>query len=59
MAKTRKSVHYFRDGTKYRGAVHKMPDGSIHTGARHTAASKPVVHFKDLSQRSRTKAARR
>ena len=51
-----KGVHYFKDGKKYRGAVHKMPDGSIHSGARHTSASKPVVHFKDLSAAAKTKA---
>ena len=33
-----------------------MPNGSIHTGVRHTASSKPVVHFKDLSARAKKKA---
>ena len=38
----------------YTGKTHKMPDGSLHTGAKHTSASKPVFHFKDLSQKVRT-----
>lgn len=51
-----KRLHYFKTGRKHRGAVHKMGDGSIHTGARHTASSKPVVHFKDLSTAAKAKA---
>ena len=41
--------HYFKDGKEFKGAVHKMPNGSIHTGKTHTASSKRVFHFKDLS----------
>ena len=48
--------HYFKDGTEYKGAMHKMPNGSVHSGARHTANSKPLVHFKDLSARAKKKA---
>ena len=43
-------LHYFRDGTKYRGSIHKHKDGTIMTGARMTPASKKVVHFSDLSE---------
>ena len=47
--------HYFRTGVEYKGKVHKMPNGKIHTGAKHTASSKPVVHFKDLSATAKKK----
>jgi hypothetical protein len=45
--------HYFKTGKEFKGAVHKMPNGSIHTGKTHTASSKPVVHFKDLSTKAK------
>jgi|TARA_B100000035_G_scaffold237184_1_gene205440 hypothetical protein len=45
--------HYFKTGKEYKGAVHKMKDGKIHTGKTHTANSKVVVHFKDLSDRAK------
>ena len=54
-----KAVFYSRAGQKYSGPVHKMPDGSIHTGARHSAKSKPVVRFKDLSAAAKAKARKR
>ena len=41
--------HYLKTGKEFKGAVHKMPGGKIHTGKAHTASSKPVVHFKNLS----------
>jgi len=49
-------AHYFKDGTRHSGGVHKMADGSLHSGARHTKNSKPLVHFKDLSDRAKKKA---
>tara|TARA_Y100001972_G_scaffold66250_1_gene80797 strand:- start:851 stop:1030 length:180 start_codon:yes stop_codon:yes gene_type:complete len=49
-------AHYFRDGTKHTGASHKMPNGQLHSGSRHTANSKPLFHFKDLSDRAKKKA---
>ena len=54
-----KGLHYFKDGTKHRGAVHKMPNGQIHTGAKHTVSSRQVVHFGDLSDRAKQKARKR
>lgn len=54
-----KGLHYFKDGTKHRGATHKMPNGQMHTGAKHTASSKRVVHFGDLSDRAKQKARKR
>lgn len=48
--------HYFKTGKLHKGAVHKMPNGSIHTGKNHTASSKPVVHYKDLSATAKKKA---
>ena len=53
-----KGLHYFKDGTKYRGSTHKMR-GQIHTGAKHTASSKQVFHFGDLSDRAKQKARKR
>ena len=52
------TLHYFKNGKKYRGGVHKMPNGQIHTGTRHSAGSKQVVHFRDLSERAK-KVARK
>jgi len=51
-----KGIHYFSDGKKFRGAIHKMADGTLHTGARHTASSKRVFDFKDLSASAKRKA---
>tara|TARA_R110000772_G_scaffold244832_1_gene358240 strand:- start:254 stop:424 length:171 start_codon:yes stop_codon:yes gene_type:complete len=48
--------HYLKNGTEHKGAIHKMANGSVHTGKTHTTASKPVVHFKDLSDRAKKKA---
>ena len=42
--------HYTKDGTMFKGKTHKMKDGSLHSGATHTKASKPLMHFKDLSK---------
>jgi hypothetical protein len=52
-------LHYFRDGTKYRGAIHKHKDGTIMTGARMTPASKKVLHFSQLSETAKKKARRK
>ena len=54
MAKGQK--HYFRDGTEHTGGTHKMPNGTLHSGARHNKTSKPLFHFKDLSERAKKKA---
>ena len=48
--------HYFRDGKVHKGGMHKMPDGSLHSGARHTANSKPLFHFGQLSKTAQTAA---
>ena len=52
-------LHYFRDGTKYRGAIHKHKDGTIMTGARMTPASKKVLHFNQLSDTAKKKARKK
>jgi hypothetical protein len=52
-------LHYFRDGTKYRGGTHKHKDGTIMTGSRMTPKSKKVVHFADLSDAAKKKARRK
>lgn len=44
---------YTKSGKEYKGANHKMPNGQIHTGKTHTASSKRVFHFKDLSAKSK------
>ena len=55
-----KSVaHYFRDGTRHKGGMHKMPNGEVHSGARHTASSKKLYHFGDLSNTAKKKARKR
>ena len=51
--------HYFRDGTKHKGGTHKMPNGEVHSGARHTASSKKLFHFGDLSKTAKKKARKR
>ena len=48
--------HYFKSGKEHKGGSHKMPDGSLHSGARHTASSKKLFHFGDLSAAAKKKA---
>jgi len=52
-------LHYFRDGTKYRGPIHKHTDGTIMTGARMTRNSKKVFHFGQLSDTAKKKARKK
>ena len=52
-------AHYFRDGSKHKGGTHKMPNGELHSGARHTASSKPLYHYSELSKTSQKKARKR
>jgi len=52
-------LHYFRDGTKYRGPIHKHSDGTIMTGARMTRNSKKVLHFNQLSATAKKKARKK
>ena len=33
-----------------------MNDGTVHSGAKHTSASKPLFHLKDLPKSVRRKA---
>jgi hypothetical protein len=51
--------HYFRDGTRHKGGMHKMPDGSLQSGARHTASSKKLFHFGQLSDTAKKKARKK
>jgi len=51
--------HYFRDGTEHKGGMHKMPNGQLHSGARHTASSKRLYHFGELSATAQKKARKR
>ena len=50
------SKHYLKDGTEHKGSYHKMGDGALHTGKTHTKSSKPVLHYGDLSEKSKRKA---
>lgn len=45
-----------QDGTIYAGQVHTMPNGDVHTGTTHTAASKRVFYYSDLTPPSRIRA---
>lgn len=48
--------HYRSDGKEHKSGYHKMPDGSLHSGAKHTASSKPLFHYGDLSTQAQAKA---
>ena len=48
--------HYTRDGKVHRGGMHKMPNGEMHSGAKHTASSKKLFHFGELSKTAQTTA---
>jgi hypothetical protein len=51
--------HYLKDGTVWQRSYHKMPDGSLHTNKNHTKTSKPLFHFKDLSNKAKIKARKK
>jgi len=48
--------HYLRDGTEHKGTMHKMANGTLHTGKTHTANSKKLFHFGQLSKSAQKKA---
>ena len=48
--------HYKRDGTEHKGGSHKMPNGDLHSGKTHGKTSVKLLHFKDLSKKSKLKA---
>jgi len=48
--------HYFRDGRVYKGKSHKMPNGQLHSGAGHTASSKQLFHYGQLSKKAQATA---
>lgn len=52
-------AHYFRDGSKHKGGTHKMPDGKLQSGAKHTASSKNLYHYSELSKTAQAKARKR
>ena len=51
-----RSKKYLKDGMEHTGGSRKMPDGSVHSGSRHNKTSRPVVSFKDLSDKAKKKA---
>ena len=52
--------HFFKDGKAHgsdgMAAYHKMKDGTLHTGATHTATSKKLFHYNELSKTAQKKA---
>ena len=48
--------HYRKDGTEHTGGYHKMPDGSLHSGKTHSASSRPLFHYGDLTKKAKAKA---
>ena len=48
--------HYQKDGREHKGAFHKMPNGKLHSGAKHTASSKPLFHYGELSKKAQQRA---
>ena len=42
--------HYSKDGKPHKGKSHKMPNGQVHSGATHTASSKRLYHYGELSK---------
>ena len=48
--------HFFKDVSLFKGKSHKMDDGTVHSGKKHTSASKPLFHLKDLPKSVRRKA---
>tara|TARA_Y100001978_G_scaffold60715_1_gene54675 strand:- start:3469 stop:3642 length:174 start_codon:yes stop_codon:yes gene_type:complete len=51
--------HYLRNGTEHKGSMHKMADGTLHTGVRHTAKSKKLFHFRELSKTAQKRAMKK
>ena len=51
-----KVKHYQKSVAEYKGSMHKMPDGSLHSGKTHTATSKPLFHFGQLSKKNQVTA---
>ena len=51
--------HYYRDGIEYKGATHKDAKGRLMSGGKHTASSKYVFHFKELSATAQKKARKK
>jgi|TARA_R110001583_G_scaffold30191_1_gene104543 hypothetical protein len=41
--------HYFKNGKEHKGGTHKDAKGRLMSGAKHTASSKFLFHFKELS----------
>ena len=48
--------HYLKNGKVWSGNYHKMPNGMLHTNKSHTATSKPLYHYGDLSATAKKKA---
>lgn len=48
--------HYTRDGKVWNKGFHKMRSGKLHTGKSHTASSKPLFHFGELSEKAKKNA---
>jgi hypothetical protein len=51
-----KQKHYLTDGTLFKGKSHMMGNGVLHSGANHTASSKILKHYGELSKKAKAKA---
>ena len=47
--------HYFKDGTEHKGGTHKMDNGKLYSNIKHTATSKPLYHYSELSETAKKK----
>jgi len=48
--------HYTKEGKAFKGGTHKMPNGQLHSGKSHTASSKRLFHYGDLSKKAQSTA---
>jgi hypothetical protein len=51
-----KAKLYTRDGKPFTGQSHKMPNGAMHSGKTHSASSKRLYKFSELSKTAQKKA---
>ena len=52
--------HFLKDGKAHgsdgMASYHKMKDGTLHSGTTHTATSKKLFHYNELSKTAQKKA---
>jgi len=47
--------HYFKNGIEHKGGTHKMGNGKLYSNVKHTSTSKPLFHYKELSETAKKK----